>query len=115
MILSKNIEKNIIIIDKMTELYKQINEDILLFKNPREIMYKCKSVLLLDDTYITIDNLDILETSKLTNEDIEEKDDVVQETSKSTDINIEERKSALVTIGKNKQKIDDRKSKMIKL
>lgn len=114
MILSKNIEKNIIMIDKKTELYKQINEDILLFKNPRQIMYKCKSVLLLEDAYITIDNLNMLETSNIINEDIEE-NDVVKETLTSTDINIEERKSALVTIGKNKQKIDDRKSKVIKL
>lgn len=113
MIISRNIEKNIAMIDKMTELYKHINEDILLFKNPRQIMYKCKSILMLEDAYVTVDNLDVLETTipAVATEDKE----VTKEKPHLKDMNIEERKSALVTIGKNKNKVEDRNSKVVKL
>ena len=113
MIISRNIEKNIAMIDKMTELYKHINEDILLFKNPRQIMYKCKSILMLEDAYVTVDNLDVLETTipAVATEDKE----VTKEKPHLKDMNIEERKSALVTIGKNKNKAEDRNSKVVKL
>lgn len=113
MIISRNIEKNIAMIDKMTELYKHINEDILLFKNPRQIMYKCKSILMLEDAYVTVDNLDVLETT-IPAVAIEDKE-VTKEKPHLKDMNIEERKSALVTIGKNKNKAEDRNSKVIKL
>lgn len=113
MIISRNIEKNITMIDKMTELYKHINEDILLFKNPRQIMHKCKSILMLEDAYVTIDNLEVLETATLIVEGEDKK--VTEEKPKLKDMNIEERKSALITIGKNKNKASDRNSKVIKL
>lgn len=113
MIISRNIEKNIAMIDKMTELYKHINEDILLFKNPRQIMYKCKSILMLEDAYVTVDNLDVLETT-IPAVAIEDKE-VTKEKPHLKDMNIEERKSALVTIGKNKNKAEDRNSKVVKL
>lgn len=113
MIISRNIEKNIAMIDKMTELYKHINEDILTFKNPRQIMYKCKSILMLEDAYVTIDNLEVLETTTPTV--VGEYKEVVKEKPQLKGINIEERKSALVTIGKNKNKAKDKESKVVKL
>lgn len=113
LMIAKNIEKNIMVLNQMNELYKSVSEDILNFKNAKYIMYKCKSILMLDDEYVTVDNLEIPESVVEINEQ-----DMVAEAkpmTKPNDFNIEGRKSALITIGKNKNKKEDRNSKRINL
>lgn len=113
LMVSKNIESNIESLRQMNELYKNIYEDMLEYKNAKYIMYKCKSILGIDDDYVTIDNIEVeTNTKEIVIENNIEKNKTIKV---SPDINIESRKSALVTIGKNKNRNNDENSKVVKL
>ena len=103
--LSKNIETNIVTNQQLNVLYKTVAEDILNFRNAKYIMYKCKGILMLDDEIVTIDNI---EAPKATNTEIVEEgvsldSDITVTVPLYENISIESRKSALITLGKNKK------------
>lgn len=113
LVLAKNIEKNILAAQQLNALYKNIAEDILNFRNAKYIMYKCKSILMLDDEFVSVDNIEIPEQIDITEAvEVEAKEKNIPV---PTDLSIEGRKSALITIGKNKATKDDDNRKTIKL
>lgn len=113
LVLAKNIEKNILAAQQLNALYKNIAEDILNFRNAKYIMYKCKSILMLDDEYVSVDNIEIPEQIDITEAvKVEAKEKNIP---MPTDLSIEGRKSALITIGKNKAIKEDDNKKEIKL
>lgn len=113
LVLAKNIEKNILAAQQLNALYKNIAEDILNFRNAKYIMYKCKSILMLDDEFVSVDNIEIPEQIDITEAvEVEAKEKNIPV---PTDLSIEGRKSALITIGKNKAVKEDDNKKEIKL
>lgn len=112
MFIARNIESNIDNSNKLLKLFKNINEDILMFKNPKSIEYKCKSLLGFDDVYLTVDNFEpqINIENNIVEEENKSKDNI-----QKTNVNISGRKSSLITIGKNKNKVTNNNSKTNKL
>lgn len=100
----RKVETNIAQSREELVLFKNIYEDILNFKNAKYVMYKCKSLLAIDEDFLTIDDLTITENVKENKE--EEKVEKKKEKPINYDLNIEERRSALITIGKNKKASD---------
>lgn len=95
----KKVEGNIAQNREEIHLYKNISDDILNFKNAKYIMYKCKNLLAIDEDFVTIDDLVVNESNVVQTEEVETNKEPV----KHFDNAIEERKSALITIGKNKK------------
>lgn len=113
LIVSKNIESNIVSLQQTNALYKMIAEDILNFKNAKYIMYRCKSILMLDDEFVSVDNIEVPKHIDIT--EAVENHSTENNISIPTDLNIEGRKSALITIGKNKNKQTDNNKKVVNL
>lgn len=75
----------------MISLYKNISQDILKFKNPKYIMYKCENILMLTEDEITIEKLVVADEKPIVR--------TITNRVNNLDVSIESRKSKLITIG----------------
>lgn len=68
--MSKNISRNILIKEAVQNLFENIYNDILTFKNAKAIMYKAESLLLLDSSEEIVENYESVTDSKVSVNDI---------------------------------------------